>query len=80
MTTPAELFTRAARALFGDHFAAPLGHALKVDKGTVSKWADGKSRIPAGVWGELEALAIARTDELEKVLEAIVAASDARKI
>ncbi len=54
--SPAEVFTQAAKSLFGDHFAAPLGHALNVDKAIVSKWAAGKSRIPQGVWTEVAGL------------------------
>jgi hypothetical protein len=34
----AALFHRAARALFGDHYIAPISEALKVDKNTVNKW------------------------------------------
>lgn len=78
--TPAELFYRAGAALYGEQFVAPLAVALGVEKNTVGKWAAGKSAVPAGVWGELEKLLLARGDEVEAVVEAIVAASDARKI
>ncbi len=78
--TPAELFRRAGVALFGELYVAPLAAALGVEKNTVGKWAGGKSTVPAGVWGELEKLLLARGEEVEATVEAIVAASDARKI
>lgn len=78
--TPAELFDRAGRALFGEQYVAPMANALRVGKPKVQQWRDGKSNVPAGVWGELEALALKRGDELDSVVEAIVAMSDARKI
>lgn len=51
--TPADLFDRAGKALYGDQYVAPLAALLDVDKNTVGKWRDGKSRIPVGVWSRL---------------------------
>jgi hypothetical protein len=42
--TPAELFHRAGRALFGEQYVAPMAVLLGVEKNTVGKWRDGKSR------------------------------------
>ena len=53
MTSPAALFRRAAIALYGDEFVAPLARALGVEKSTVRKMADGKSRVMPGMWREL---------------------------
>ncbi len=74
--TPAELFHRAGVALFGAEFVAPLAKALKVEKGSVRKMANGQSRIPPGVWAELEGMAQKRSGELEEVAELIANLAD----
>lgn len=51
--TPAEVFATCGRVLFGQHFVAPMATKLGVDKNTVGKFANGKSRIPPGVWSDL---------------------------
>lgn len=60
---PAALFHRAGIALFGDQYVAPLAVALGVEKNTVGKWRDGKSRVPAGVWDEIEKALLKRHHE-----------------
>jgi hypothetical protein len=62
--TPAELFHRAGVALFGDQYVAPMAVALGVEKNTVGKWRDGKSRIPPGAWGDLRKIMVARAHEM----------------
>jgi hypothetical protein len=54
--TPAELFTAAARGLYGDEFVAALAAELQEDDDTVGNWAAGKSRVPPGVWLEFARL------------------------
>jgi hypothetical protein len=54
--TPAELFHRAGRALFGEQYVAPMAVLLGVEKNTVGKWRDGKSRVPPNVWNEIATL------------------------
>ncbi len=48
--TPAELFHRAATALYGDQYVAPMAALLNVEKNTLRNWATAKSRVPPGVW------------------------------
>lgn len=71
MTTPAELFTRAARALWGEQFVAGAATALGNDRHTIQKWASGASRIPAGVWRELCPMLSARHSETIAVMRAV---------
>ncbi len=66
--TPADLFRRAGRALYGEEFVSPLSRALGVEKSTVRKWADGKSRIPLGVWREILASVVQRSQEFEALV------------
>lgn len=54
--TSGEIFDRACKALWGDLYVAPAAVSLKVDKNTVGKWRDGKSRVPFGIWNEIAAL------------------------
>jgi DNA-binding transcriptional regulator YdaS (Cro superfamily) len=67
----AELFDRAGRALYGDHFAAPLAQMLGVSKDTVRKWAAGKSDIPRGVFDEIEVAIVFKQAELQRAAVAI---------
>lgn len=69
--TPAELFDRAGRALFGDHYVAPLAYLLGAEKGTVRNWSAGKSRVPPGVWGQITAALLKRGPEIEGVFREI---------
>lgn len=69
--TPAELFDRAGRALYGDHYVAPLAHALGVGKVTVAKWRAGESTIPAGIWRELCPMLSARHGETIAIMRAV---------
>lgn len=62
--TPSTLFTRCATALFGPEFVAPLANALGIDKNTVGKFRDGKSRVPPGVWRDVAVLMQDREIEL----------------
>lgn len=66
--TPAELFTQAGRALFGEEFTAPLANALGVERNTVGKWASGKTRIPPGVWGDVHVQLAARQIDLARIM------------
>jgi hypothetical protein len=62
MTTPADIFDRAGRALFGDQYVAPMAALLDVEKDTVSKWREGKSGVPVGVWKTVAAELLARQE------------------
>jgi hypothetical protein len=69
--TPAELFHRAGVALFGDQYVAPMAVTLSVDKNTVGKWRDGKSKVPLGVWRSIAAELLKRLDAITSVSEAL---------
>lgn len=65
--TAADLFDRAGRALYGDHYVAPMAFALKVEKTTVRNWAAGKSYIPRGVWKQVYSAIMERAAELPAI-------------
>lgn len=65
---PAELFDRACKVLWGDLYVAPAAYAFRTDKNTIGKWRDGKSAIPAGIWGELTQLIVKRQEAAQGVL------------
>jgi hypothetical protein len=70
--TPAdELFHRAGVALFGDQYVAPMAGLLAVDKNTVGKWRDGKSKVPLGVWRSIAAELLKRIDAITELSEAL---------
>jgi hypothetical protein len=69
--TSAELFHRAGVALFGEKYVAPLAALLKVEKITVRKWRNGKTRIPASVWRVLAGATVMRLIELAEVQGAL---------
>lgn len=54
--TDGELIAQAGRALFGEHYKAPLAAALGVRTDTVDSWAKGRNAPPPGVWHELHEL------------------------
>jgi hypothetical protein len=54
MTTAAHVFSQIGRALFGDHFKAPMGAALEVSVDRVDDWTKARGNPPpAGVWWDL---------------------------
>lgn len=65
---PADLFDRACRALWGDLYVALAAAAFQVDKNTIGKWRDAKSRIPPGVWNNITHLLVVRQGEAQRVL------------
>ncbi|GEP60515.1 hypothetical protein [Reyranella soli] len=77
MTTSAELFDRACRALFGEPYVAQVAARLAVDKNTVGKWRDGKSRIPPPVWLEISIMIEIRHHELSDLKSAVFAITEA---
>jgi hypothetical protein len=70
--TPAELFTAAGRALYGDEFVAALAAELQEDDDTVGNWAAGKSRVLPGVWLEFARLIQDRAEELPALKVAVL--------
>lgn len=74
--TPAQLFTRAGILLYGDEFTAPLAKALNVERSTVRKMADGKSRVMPGMWLELAALIQDREAALPALKVAVLRAAE----
>jgi hypothetical protein len=69
--TPAELFDRAARALYGDHYVAPMAFLLDVEKSIVSKWRNGKSRVPPGVWKTVATELLVRRMTVDETIAAL---------
>lgn len=67
----AQLFDRVGRALYGDHYVAPLAHALGNDKNVVGKWRAGKAAVPTGVWHDLKEMIQLRGLEIEAVRLAV---------
>lgn len=67
MITPAELFDRAGRALYGDHYVAPMAALLGVEKNTVGKWRSGKSTVPLDVWRRIAAELLNRGAAIDAV-------------
>lgn len=75
MTEP--LFATIARALFGEvESVSQAAAALSVDVNTARKWANGKTRVPAGVWRELAGLLQDREAELPRLRLAALVAAD----
>ncbi len=68
---PFDIFDRAGRALFGEQYVAPMAALLEVDKNTVGKWVSGKSRVPPGVWSQINAALLKRGQDVEATLLAI---------
>ncbi len=64
LPSPHETFAVCGRALFGEQFRAPLADALGVTLPVVKKWSTGKSRIPPGVWGDMDKLMSDRKEVL----------------
>ncbi len=74
--TAAELFSRTGRALFGEHFKAPLANALNVSVDRVDDWSKGRGNVPPeGVWQELAALVNLRQIELNPLRDALLRAA-----
>jgi hypothetical protein len=59
-----DLFDRAGRALYGDHYVAPMGDLLDVDKNSIAKWRNGKAPVPGGVWRTV----VTEVEERERAL------------
>ncbi len=62
---------RAAVALYGADYVAPLSETLGVNKRKVREWRSGAAIIPAGIWPELAALLADRGQQLRSVLRDI---------
>lgn len=77
MTTPTELFDRACRALFGEQYVAQIAARFSVDKNTVGKWRDGKSRIPPTIWLEISIMMEIRHQDLSELKSAVFAITEA---
>jgi hypothetical protein len=75
--TPAHLFDRASRALFGPRYKQPMAEALKLRRAdTIDDWASGRSEIPAGVWLEIAALVQDRREQLPEIHAAVLQQAD----
>lgn len=77
MTTHAQLLDRAGQALFGPQYVAALAAHLMVDKNTVGKWREGKTRIPPSVWLEIGIMIDIRHNDLSAVKPAVFEVAEA---
>jgi hypothetical protein len=69
MTSSAELFAAAGRALFGVRWKADMAFALEVSIDRFDDWSKGRGRPPPrGVWTEIEDLMRERSAELQKLM------------
>jgi DNA-binding transcriptional regulator YdaS (Cro superfamily) len=69
--SPPEILIAIGLALAGPEWRSWLAAELGVNRTTVNRWASGYSRIPPGVWRELQRLVdarIARLDHLKPLL------------
>lgn len=65
--TEAELFDRACKALWGELYVAPAALALDMEKNTVSKLRNGKSRISPRIWERIAYLLSERVETIVAV-------------
>ena len=67
--TPAELFTRCGEFLcgLGPKWKEQFGTMLNVRTNTIDNMSKGTSRIPPGIWKEIEGLVDGRIDDLPKL-------------
>ena len=77
---PAALFDRAALALFGEQYRAPLARALRLKRAdTVDDWRTGRANVPKGVWNDMIALLAGRRSEMPDLLDDLRIQADLRK-
>jgi hypothetical protein len=69
--TPADLFDRTGRALYGDQYVAPMAVLLDLDKGVVLKMRNGKSDIHPPTWVKIRDEAARREKTLGLLKEAL---------
>jgi hypothetical protein len=74
--TPAELFDRAGRALYGDHYVAPMAVLLGLDKSLVLKMRNGKADIRRIIWSAIRDETINRRAELKALSDPLGSAVD----
>jgi hypothetical protein len=78
MTTAAQAFAQIGRALFGDHFKAPMAAVLEVSVDRVDDWGKGRGNPPpAGVWRDLVQILDDRLSSLPRLRTAALAAANA---
>lgn len=62
-------FVAAGRLLWGEHWQRPMQEALQINQlARIRAWASGASRIPTGVWVELDGLLREKGRSIEKLL------------
>lgn len=59
------------RAVFGDHWQAPMARHFEIDERTVRSWLSGRRLPVAGFWIELDKLAVQRQAELVSARDGI---------
>jgi hypothetical protein len=76
---PAEIFADLQRALFGENGAVLCADALEVKHNSVRHWKNGTSRIPPGVWVDMQAIATERLAEIADLMAEAAAAEAAAR-
>jgi hypothetical protein len=78
MTTAAQVFSQIGRALYGDHFKAPMAAALEVSVDRVDDWSKGRANAPpTGVWRDLVQILDDRVSGLPRLRTAALAIANA---
>jgi hypothetical protein len=78
MTTASRAFLQIGRALFGDHFKAPMAAALEISVDRVDDWSKGRGNPPpAGVWRDLVQILDDRLSNLPRLRTAALVAANA---
>lgn len=70
-----QLFSDAGRAMFGNHWHAPLAIRLNVRQDTVKAWANGRSRMPPELPREVARIMLDRYNAISELRAAVVTAA-----
>ncbi len=71
----AAVFHQCGRALFGEHYVAPLAAQLRLKPSNVDDMRKGRSKIPLGIWSEIAAMVHDRERTLPQLRAAAIALS-----
>ena len=62
----------AGRLLWGEHWQRPMQEALQINQiARIRAWASGASRIPSGVWDDIERLLYDRGKNIDALRQQI---------
>lgn len=59
-----ELFKEALTGLYGEHWIRDAAEDLGLNERSVRRMADGKSRIPPGLWDDIQKMLLAEGNRL----------------